>query len=118
MKNAIVTEHDVYVAYISPDDRKIVPYGYYMSYYEAVHDSKGKSWYGSNGSVDKRPKKAICLTYEDGSQQYFLVESNVQIQFESDEARLAREKEEKDARIKDMALSKLSSEERRVLGLA
>ncbi|ADB81587.1 hypothetical protein CC31p091 [Enterobacter phage CC31] len=112
MKVVNVKESDVYVARISPDDRRSEVYGYYDSYFKAEESVAGKSFYGSNGTVDHQPQKAITLTFEDGSKLSFLRTSAFEIRTETEAERVARLE-----KVKQNALSKLNPEEKRALGL-
>lgn len=112
MKVIKVKENDVYVARVSPDDRRSEVYGYYDSYFKAEESVAGKSWYGSNGTVDRQPVKALTLTFEDGSEISFLKKDAFEIRTETEAERIARLE-----KVKQSALSKLNPEEKRALGL-
>lgn len=113
MKNILSCKiENVYVACISPDDRRSVIFGYYDSYEKAKESVKGQSWYGSDGTVSLTPLEALTITFDDGSKSSFLVNNAFEIQHET--------LYEKDVRLKEArktALKKLTDSEKEALGL-
>ena len=101
-----------WVAYVSPDDRRSVVYGYYDSYFLAEQDVIGKSWYGSSGTVSREPIEVITLEFADGTSSSFEMKKGFEIRTESEEDRKARKEKARQA-----ALAKLTPAEREVLGL-
>lgn len=121
MKNSKeLQDHDVvssklekaWVARVSPDDRSSMVYGYYGSHYLASESVAGKSWYGSNGTVDREPINVLTLEFADGETRSFNLGQVFKVQHESEADRKAREEH-----VRQIALAKLTTEEREALGL-
>ncbi|QPB08944.1 hypothetical protein CPT_Metamorpho_207 [Klebsiella phage Metamorpho] len=108
----VMTESNAYAAHISPDDRRSQLFGYYGSYCVARESVKGKSWYGSDGTVNSIPTELITFTDENGESWTFPKKAAIIVQEETPEAK--RKRLEK---IKENALAKLNPDEREALGL-
>lgn len=107
-----MTESNAFAAYVSPDDRRSELFGYYGSYCIAREAVKGKSWYGSDGTVNRKPTELITFTDENGESWTFPKSAAISVQEETPEAK--RKRLEK---IKEAALAKLNPDEREALGL-
>lgn len=108
----VMTEQSAYAAYVSPDDRKSVLFGYYNSHSLAMESVAGKSWYGSNGTVNRNPVELITFTNENGESWTFPKTAAVEIKTESPEQYKARM-----VRLRESALSKLTPDEKKALSL-
>ena len=108
----VMTESNAFAAYVSPDDRRSELFGYYGSYCIAREAVKGKSWYGSDGTVNSTPTELITFTDENGESWTFPKKAAIIVQEETPEAK--RKRLEK---IKEAALAKLYPDEPESLGL-
>ncbi len=108
----VMTESEAYAAYVSPDDRRSELFGYYGSYCVAEDAVKGQSWWGSDGTVNRKPTELITFTDENGESWTFPKSAAISVQEETPEAK--RKRLEK---IKEAALAKLNPDEREALGL-
>jgi hypothetical protein len=97
---------DVWCVYEGGSEHDVgEPAYFFTSYVTAKAKAQGQGWYGSNAEVEAR--KAI-VNRVDG--KVYLLERGTPIDLDGKEARKRED-------IKHVALSKLTAEERKVLGL-
>ena len=106
-----IKHEKAYVARVFINERDSVLVGYYSSYDKAVDSVKGRGWWGADGTVDTMPINVV--TFTNGVKSYSFIEGqNIIIKNETPE-----EIEQRVAEIKNSALSKLTEEEKHILGL-
>lgn len=82
--------------------------GVFSDHHGASQGAKGKGEWGGDGSVKER--KAMKVSYDDDTTQYFLLESDTALDLDGLKAKA-------DEQLKEDTLSNLTDNQKRVLGL-
>lgn len=82
--------------------------GVFSDHYNASQAAKGKGEWGSDGHVTE--SKAMKLSYDDGTSEYYLLDSDKPLDLDGEKAKA-------DAKLKEETLANMTSEQKRVLGL-
>lgn len=109
----IKSQFNVWKASASQDERggNVTVIGYYTNHSDALHDVKGQGFWGADGKVDSTPVTVISVDVE-GKTMFFPLNSAITI-FDKNRT----EREEQTKRLKMSALSKLTPDEIKALGL-